>query len=537
MLKRITLTLMGLGLLFALGFGAMTAGWLLGFGPASTSPSVSAKGELRLFGTEPQTLDPALAADADSARYLVEIFSGLVTLDKDLQIIPDIAQKWDISPDGRTYTFHLRSDVTFHDGRSVTAQDFKYALERAASPTTGSTSADTYLGDIVGVREKLQGKASTISGVKAVDNATLQIEIDAPKAYFLAKLTYPVAFVVDKANVESGRNWAEHPNGTGSFILKEWRHRERLVLERYGGFYRGPPQLSRVTFLMTGGVPLTMYENGEVDITYVGPGDIERVTDPRNPLSKELVTTSELSVNYIGFNTAVPPFDDPKVRQALTYAVDRERVMELTLKGLYPAAKGILPPGTPGYYQDLKGLEYNPQKAKDLIAQSKYGSVANLPPIIYSVSGTGAGVPHWDRAMLDMWRTNLGLSVQTQEISPPDYYQEVDQGSLQMFSLGWIADYPDPQNFLDVLFHSRSQSNNTHYSNPQVDELLERARVEQNQTIRFQLYRQAEEIIVNDAPWLPLWYSVSRQLVKPYVKGYNLAPIIIPTFREVYIGG
>lgn len=209
MLRRITLTLLVLGLLLALGFAGMAAGWVLGLGrgPSTIGQPVPTGGELRLFGAEPQTLDPALAADAESARYIVEIFSGLVTLDKDLRVVADIAQSWDVSGDGKVYTFHLRSGVAFHNGRPVTAEDFKYSLERAASPATGSTTADTYLGDIVGVKEKLQGKASAISGVRVVDGATLQIEIDAPKAYFLAKLTYPTAFVVDRANVESGQDW------------------------------------------------------------------------------------------------------------------------------------------------------------------------------------------------------------------------------------------------------------------------------------------------------------------------------------------
>jgi oligopeptide transport system substrate-binding protein len=166
-----------------------------------------------------------------------------VTLDYDLRVVPDIAERWEISPDGRTYTFYLRRGVKFHNGREVTAEDFKYSFERAADPKTQSPVAETYLGDIVGVVDKLNGRATEVAGVRVVDRYTLQITIDAPKVYFLAKLTYPTAFVVDREQIlRMGRRWTEQPNGTGPFKLKEYKVGERIVLERNPDYYRGPPQ-------------------------------------------------------------------------------------------------------------------------------------------------------------------------------------------------------------------------------------------------------------------------------------------------------
>src|SRR3990172_919143 len=158
--------------------------------------STSSGGQLTLLGGDPPTLDPAKAGDVESATYIVEIFSGLLTLNKELKVTADIAKEWSISQDGKTYAFKLRDDAKFHDGKPVTAKDFKYSIERAADPKTESTSADTYLGDIIGVKDKLSGKAKEVQGVKVVDDYTLQIEIDSPKSYFLAKLTYPTAFVL-----------------------------------------------------------------------------------------------------------------------------------------------------------------------------------------------------------------------------------------------------------------------------------------------------------------------------------------------------
>jgi oligopeptide transport system substrate-binding protein len=189
----------------------------------STPTSVTTtpgSGTLTLYGTDPYTLDPAVSGDMNSYEYIVQIFSGLVKLDDFLQPAPDIALSWTISDDHMTYTFYLRDDVEFQDGKKVTAADFKYSWERAADPATGSNVAETYLGDIGGVKDVIAGKTKEISGVKVLDEHTLQVTIDAPRSYFLYKLTYPTAMVVDKDNVAQGSGWWYKPNGTGPFELK-----------------------------------------------------------------------------------------------------------------------------------------------------------------------------------------------------------------------------------------------------------------------------------------------------------------------------
>ena len=200
--------------------------------------------------------------------YVAEIFSGLVTLDQNLKVVPDIAEKWDVSDDRKTYTFYLRKEVKFHDGRPVTAQDFKYSIERAANPATLSPTAENYLGDIVGVKDKLNRKAAEVSGVQVIDDYTLKITIDAPKAYFLAKLTFPTAYVVDKNNVErGGRTWTDKPNGTGPFKLQEYVRSQRLILAKNENYYGDvKPKLDEVQFILAGGSFMTMYENGDLGI-------------------------------------------------------------------------------------------------------------------------------------------------------------------------------------------------------------------------------------------------------------------------------
>ena len=488
--------------------------------------------ELTLYGSEPATLDPALCSDATSASYIVEIFSGLVTLNGDLEVVPDIAQSWEVSPDGTTYTFHLRPGVRFHDGKEVVASDFKYSLERAASPETSSPVAEAYLGDILGVKERLRGEAEEISGVRVIDDETLQITIDAPKAYFLSKLTHPVAFVVDGENVASGQDWTKNPNGTGPFKLREWRQAQRIVLERNEHFHNGVARVGRVTFLLVGN-PMMMYEEGEIDITPVWAANIDRVLDPTNPLSQELVIVPQLSTFYVGFNTTMPPFDDVKVRQAFCRAVDKDKIIEILEKNAVSPAAGILPPGMPGYDEGLEGLSYDVEEAQRLIAASSYRE--GLPPIVFSVVGEGGMVSPVDVAIAWMWQQNLGVEAEIEGVEWETYLDELRGQGFQVFETGWLADYPDPENFLDILFHSQSVENSTSYSNHEVDGLLEAARVESDFDARMEIYRQVEQTIVDDAPCLPLWFERDYLLVKPYVKGYSPAPMIIPHLKDIWV--
>ncbi|MDP2727920.1 MAG: peptide ABC transporter substrate-binding protein, partial [Dehalococcoidia bacterium] len=319
-----------------------------------------------------------------------------------------------------------------------------------------------------------------LSGVKVVDDSTIQITIDAPKVYFLAKLTYPTAFVLDKANVESGRNWTDRPNGSGPFKLKEWKRGERITLARNDNYYRGVPKLQEVRFLLSGGSSMTMYENNEVDVTPVGLTDIDRVLDPSNPLNKELKTTVRLGLFYVGFNYTMPPFDDVNVRQAFNYATDKDRLVSVVLKNIGKVVNGIIPPGMPGYNENVKGYSLDPAKAKEALAKSKYKNASGLPLITFSTVGGGGAPSPIATALQEMWKQNLGVTVDIQQVEWATYLGDLKARKFQMYggTSGWIADYPDPEDFHDVLFHSKSLDNNFAYSNPQVDALLEKARVD-----------------------------------------------------------
>ncbi|MEK7681400.1 MAG: peptide ABC transporter substrate-binding protein, partial [Chloroflexota bacterium] len=481
--------------------------------------------------------DPALASDTTSSGIILEVFSGLVSFTPDLQLVPYLAERWEVSPDAKTYTFFLRKNAKFHDGKPVTARDFKYSWDRIANPATESTTVDIYLGDVVGVSDVVRGKAKEISGIKVIDDYTFQATIDAPKAYFLAKLTLPAGFVVDKANVEASKNWTRNANGTGPFKLKEYSIGKQIVLARNANYYREPaPKLDQVLYSLSGGTPSTMYENNEIDVSGVSLADLDRVRDPKNPLNKDLVVSPpEFALYFIGFNVNKPPFDDVKVRQALILAVDKDAITKSAFSNLRVPAYGILPPGMPGFNKDLKGLRYDPSKAKQLLAESKYAG--KMPRILLNVPGTGGSVGLDDEAMIEMWRKNLGITVEIQQSEWATYLQDLNARKYQMWGgSGWIADFPDPQNFLEVLFYSQSNKNDGNYKNPDVDKLIEQARTLQDVQKRMAMYQQAEDIIVNEVAVLPIWHGTeSNRLVKPWVKGLTFPPMPVPRMQYVAI--
>ncbi|MGQ9584875.1 MAG: ABC transporter substrate-binding protein [Anaerolineae bacterium] len=488
------------------------------------------RGELRLAAPPPETLDPALAGDLDSAQYVNKLFSGLVSLDEELRVQPELAEGWEVSEDGRVYTFHLRRDARFHDGRPITAEDFRYSLERSCDPATESTVAEAYLGDIVGVRARLEGEAQAIRGVEVLDDYTLRLTTDEPKSYFLSKLTYSTAFAVDKQQAEGDPDWLRHPNGSGPFQLAGWTD-DTLVLEPSPYYPGETPRIGRVVFhLAPTGSPMTMYETGELDAVLVPVDQIERVRDPANPLNRELEVIPLLDTFYVGLNVNAPPFDDPKVRRAFALALNREGIVKVLLRGQVEMAQGILPPGMPGYNPNLEGIPYDPDQARELLAQSRYGGADQLPPVTLTTGGSG----QMGEVLAEMWADALGVEMQV-EVPVDSMGTAWKEGRLQMVLLGWIADYPDPENFLDLLFHSRSAQNGTGYSNPEVDELLEQARAEPDPEKRFRLYQRAEERIVMDVPWIPLYHDVNYLLVKPYVNGLTMTPQGLYDLRRVRV--
>jgi oligopeptide transport system substrate-binding protein len=492
-------------------------------------------GTLHLYGIDPITLDPGISGEMTSHKYISQIFSGLVRLDDNLKVVPDIAERWDISSDHRIYTFYLRKNVEFHNGRRVKADDVKYSWERACNPATGSRVASTYLGDIIGVEYVLAGQTMEISGVKVIGDYELQVELNNPLSYFLYKLTYSTAYVVDRNNVANGGDWWRNPNGTGPFKLTTWNQSSLLVLERNDRYYGLKANLESVEFQLWSGVPMRMYENDELDVAGVSVSYIDLVTDPSGPFSDQLYIYPELSFSYIGFNCAKPPFDDINIRRAFTYAIDKDKIVSLVYRDLVEKADGILPPGIPGYDPSLVGLEYDVNKAKELIDLSSYGDVANLPPITLTTTGYGGEISSSLSALITQWRENLGVEVEVRMLEPERYLYYLKEEKDEMYDMGWIADYPHPQDFLEILFHTGTEANYGEYGNPEIDAMMTDAALEADTDISLEKYQEIERRLVEDAACLPLWFDRNYILVKPWVKGYELNPMGFAWLNKVSI--
>ena len=507
----------------------------------SDSDAPKQGGVFNTLWSDPPTLDPHLVTDGTSYGIVIEVFSGLVRLGTDPSnpFEPDLAESWSVLADGTVYEFKLRNGLKFSNGDPVTAQDFKWSFERAAHPDTASTVAEEFLGDIVGIKEIVEGTATTAQGIEVIDERTLRLKIDAPKAYFIAKLTYPTAFVLNRDNVESmGRDWVDKPVSTGPFTLKEYRIGQRIRLARNENFWDQPAYLDEVVFNLAGGVAMAMYENDEIDVTGVGLADLERVEDPNEDLNKDLIEVPpNFAVSYVGFNINEPPFDDANFRRALNHAVNKQLIADQVFSNLVKPAYGIIPPGFPGYSADIQGLEFDPVLANDLLAQSAYGNSAERPRIVLTVPGTGGSPGLTTEVVADMWRQNLGIEIEIQQVEWATYIQDLHRGRLQAWSgLSWQADYPDPQTFIDVLFRSTSAINYGGYNNNEVDDFVISAQTEQDATKRVQYYNDAEQIVVSDAAWLPLWWGVdSKALVKPWVKDYIFSSLTVSKFKDVWL--
>lgn len=505
--------------------------------PRSNGKGICSGNSLIVPGSDPASiLDPIQVGDVSTSEYVVEIFGGLVTLDTDLKVQPDIAQSWDVSNGGKTYTFKLRDDVVFHTGnaRRVTAEDVKYSIERAADPANASPTVRAYLGNIVGLRDRYENKAASVSGVKVIDDRTIQIDLIEPSDYFLSELTYPVAFVVDRQQIEANpRNWTQKPSGTGPFKLAEFKPAEKIRLVRNDRYHLGAPKLDEVVFELGGGSLLTRYENDEIHIGYIPASLLDSVKDGSNALAKEYRPVPNMAVFYFTLNPQKAPFDDPKVRQAFALTIDRETLNSVLLYDAYRVADGFLPPEMPGYTESVTSYDYDVDRAKQLLAESKYAG--NLPRIVLSYSGTGAAPGDLLVAVQERWQEALGVTIELQAIDSSAFLREQRRGNFQMHSDGWAADYPDPEDFLGKLFASDSTLNYTGYKNAEVDRLLLAARTEQDRTRRFAMYADAEQLILDDAVVVPTFWPVEHVIVKPCVQGYPNVSMTVPKYRFVEI--
>jgi oligopeptide transport system substrate-binding protein len=477
----------------------------------------------RPLGNDPTTLDPPRITDLYAVAVANQVFDSLVEFDVHLNVLPALAQSWSASRDGLVWSFNLRQGVKFHHGREMIAADVVYSLARLLDPAVGSPRF-WLLDKVKGAAEFREGKTKTLEGMKAVDRYTVQITLSEPFAPFISVLGLPHVGIVPREEVERlGVDFGHAPVGTGPFRFVRWERGQEIILEVNEHYFRKPPTLDRIRFIIFPGNPandmLAAFERGELEESPI-PSDRrqELLEDPRYRVFRK----PTLSLMLLGFNLARPPFDRREVRQAFNYAIDKVHLNQEIRENRFIVAKGILPPGMPGYNPEIQDYSYDPEKAKVLLGQAGFPGGTGFP-ITTLWQGSKSAVARQDYQAIQQYLGRIGVQVDLKELDDwPTFRQSLQQGKPEIFRYAWFADYPDPDNFLYPLFHSKSQTNYFRYHNAVVDRLLDDARRETGDLRRVKLYREAEQLILQDAPGVMLLHFTYEGLFKPYVEGVEV---------------
>lgn len=488
------------------------------------------------IGAEPPTLDWSLATDSTSYTILINIMEGLTRFGKDYKPEPALAERWEISEDGKTIVFFLRKNVYWTDGKPLRAQDFEYSWKRLLDPKTGADYA-YFLYDIEGAKEYNTGKYKDPEkvAVKAIDDHRLLVRLKRPASYFLSLLTFMSTFPMRKDIVETYEvRWTEPKNivTLGPFILSTWRHHEKIVLKRNPTYWGEKPRIREVEMIMNENPTsvLALYENGELD--FVDGRGIPVLEVPRLRLSLEFKEVPQFRGNYIGFNVRKHPFNNSLVRRAFSAAIDRVSITELIQGAGIPATSWI-PKGMLGYAPDI-GIGFDPEKAKNWLSEAGYPEGKGFPKVkfLYPDVGNNRIIAE---ALQSMWKRYLGVEVELENQEWKVYLSTLDTNPPHVFRAGWGADFPDPHNFMN-LFECESGNNETGWCNPAYDNLVEKAAEEKDPSKRIFLYREAQKILTEiDVPIAPIFISVQQCLIKPYVKGLEPDPLGLILLSRVYL--
>jgi oligopeptide transport system substrate-binding protein len=503
----------------------------------STAPATVQNFVTNLAG-EPETIDPGKASWANQISVIKEVFVGLLGFKADLSLEPVTATEipstsnGGISSDGLTYTFKLRPEVTWSDGKKVVAKDYEYSIKRMLSPEVASEYASFYF-DIVGAQDyngsadkdaTTQTSLKDAVGVKAMDDLTLQIKLAQPRPTFLQIMALHPAYPVREDIItQNGDKWTEPPNyiGNGPFILTEWVHQDHLTFKPNPNYWgSNKAKLSTMTFKMITDqqAAFAAYKNNELQLVQV-PAGSEKATLADSSLKDQIVRYNLLQTWAFQFNVTKAPFDNKLVRQAFSCAIDRAAFINNVRSGVGKVAYSWVPPGMPGYDANLgKDYDFNPAKAKDLLAQAGYSDVSKLPPITFTYSTSGQN-PTIAQFLQGQIKDNLGVTINLDPQEPKAATAFINAGKHQWAWFGWGADYPDPDNWLPEVFGTKAGNNHTLYSHSQFDTLATQAKKELDNTKRLQMWADAQKMVIDDAPIVTAFYQERLWLMKTNVKG------------------
>lgn len=497
---------------------------------------------------EPDGIDPNVTSNSFASPFLSNCFEGLVTYNENSELVPGLAEKWDISEDGKIYTFHLRKDLKWSDGSPLTSKDFLYSIQRVLKPETAAQYLSMVTDYIENAQEVYDGKKPAEElGVEAPDDNTLVIRLIDPAPFFIDILSMNVFAPVQAATVEANDDkWTLSPETyvvNGPFKITAMNMGESVVLEKNPNYYNADAvSLEKITFryIKDQATALSAFQSGEIDgFREVPSADLANLKAE----SEDLYTLPQYATTYYLINNSKAPYDDARVRKAINLAIDRQALIDSVLQGSAQPAFSLV---SPGY--SAEGVKYeegrsdygisanaNAEEAKKLMAEAGYPDGKGFPTVQLSYY-TNPQVKQLVEAMAQMLKTNLGVEVEISTEEWKVYYDNVQAGKYEIAAMGWGADYLHPMTFLP-LFVGGDPLNNSGYANAEYDKAVAEAKVETDAKKAIELMRKAEDILMQDYPFLPLYYRSTNLMMKPYVRNWYLTPTGNLYFKSAVIEG
>ena len=506
---------------------AALAAWLAGAGMAAAK-------ELRTnINADPEMIDPITISALIAGDVLRHVYQGFTAVDAKGSAIPALATSWKPHDDKKGWRFELRKGVVYHTGRPFTAQSVKAAFEAVLAPGSKAGVQAQYLGRIEGAKDVQDGKSKEVSGIKVIDDHTLDIRFVSPDVLFPI---YPI-FIFDAAVIaDKGPNWFQEVSaGTGPFKFAEWKRGQYVSLQRFDGYWGGKPAIDGVRFLVVPSedTAVSMYEAGDLDLLMVASTDLARRI-VRNPALKADVKTSPAAqINYLGMNQNLyAPFKDKRVREAFCISIDREAMTKGLFGGLAEPLYGQMTPGIAGYNPNVAKIPYDPARAKALLAEAGFPEGKGLPPLqVANLAPFKNEITFY----ADQWKRNLGVNVELNIMERATFLRALNAGEVPFFTWGWTADYADAFYYLSQVWHSKSRYNRARYVNAAYDKLIDEAQETADDTQRFKLYALAEKALMEDWGSCGLFVRTSVALAKPNVSGVTLMPMRLLPFDKVEI--
>jgi len=511
-------------LLGALIFGVIA----LQFGAAANAKSLRTN-----ILADPAMVDPITYSELISGDIIGNVYEAFTAIDKDGNVVPALATKWEAREDNLVWRVSLREGVKFHSGREFSAKDVKYTFEQLLLPGNKGGLNARYLKGIVGAQEIKDGKATALSGVSIVDDHTVDIKFTSPDVLFPI---YPIYLMDSGAVAESGADWHTKVSaGTGPYQFEAWNRGQNVSLTAHKGYWGGAPKIDGVNFLVvpSDDTAISMYEAGELDLIYVSSVVEGRRILKDQRFEKDLIRVPAAQIQYLGLNrTQYEPFKDIRVREAVCITIERDAMVSGLFGGAAFPLYGQVTNGVAGYNSNLKPIPFDPDRAKKLLADAGFPGGKGMPPVKVTTTPPRKNEATYYANQL---KTVLGMPVEVEIVERGTHIKKMNAGEVPFFPWGWTAGYPDGMYFLSQVWYGPSKYNRSRWQNADFDALIDKAKGVPDNAERYKLYNQAEQVLLDDWGTCPTTVRMQIAAAKQNVSGVHLTPFRFIAFQDVDI--